>query len=156
MKNLIAIAGSCLLAGVAIGYFAGNQKGDPRTAKENALSGDSRAVSSSSRRNRASGGNAGVGNRLKGSRPRTLEDVANTPGQTARLQALVDLYSNLSRGEFAGEADKLNDLPFNERILNAYGCLQLAEVDFRGVRPRRPRWGGPGCLFVPPFFKAGL
>jgi hypothetical protein len=46
--------------------------------------------------------------------------VVNTPGQTARLQALVDLYSGLSPEEFAGEADKLNDLPFNERILNAY------------------------------------
>ena len=151
MKNLIAIAGSCLLAGGAIGYFAGNQEGDPRTAKENALSGDSRAVSSSSRRNRASGGNAGVGNRLKGSRPRTLEDVANTPGQTARLQALVDLYSNLSRGEFAGEADKLNDLPFNERILNAYVLFAAwAEVaPFEAFDHAKTKMGRTG-MFVRP------
>jgi hypothetical protein len=120
MKNLIAIAGACLLTGGAIGYIAGNQKGDSRSSSDESSSSGSQTVSSNSRRARNSGGDLGSDDRSRTSRPRTLEEVANTPGQTARIQALMDLYSGLSRDEFPGEADKLNDLPFNERILNAY------------------------------------
>jgi len=39
---------------------------------------------------------------------------------TSRSSRANDLYSGLSGEEFADEAEKLEDLPFNERILSAY------------------------------------
>jgi hypothetical protein len=116
MKHLLPIAASCLLAGGAIGYIAGNkggeaQENDPSKAvPKTVLSGSNRSTT-------GSGADAASKARNK---PKTYEEVAATPGQTARLQALVDLYSGLTSEEFAGEADKLNDLPFNEQILAAY------------------------------------
>lgn len=119
MKNLIAISSACLLAGGAIGYIAGNGGGEdsenPSASKE-----DQSRSGISSRFRRAQGGGRALMSDPDSDRPQSLEDVINTPGQTARLQALVDLYSGLERDEFAAEAEKLNELPFNERILNAY------------------------------------
>ena len=120
MKNLFALAASSLLVGGGIGYIAGNQASDEGSGENRASTSDEGLLISSSRR--ARGNDEGLGNEsgFGADRPRSLQDVVNTPGQTARLQALVDLYSGLSPEEFPGEADKLNDLPFNERILNAY------------------------------------
>ena len=47
----------------------------------------------------------------------TYKEVAAIPGQTARLLALVELYSELSGEEFAAEADKLRNLEFSEQFL---------------------------------------
>lgn len=117
MKNLLPIAASCLLAGGAIGYIAG-KPGSTSDSGDSADAGSKPAASGSSRTGSRSTSLGGTGSKER--KPRTYEDVAATPGQTARLQALVDLYSGLSSEEFANEAEKLDNLPFNERILNAY------------------------------------
>ena len=118
MNHLIAIAGASLLVGGAIGYLAGNQAGsdDGPLSEAQAREGTRTVLSDRRIRDRQSSSGSGA----ISDRPRSLEEVVNTPGQTARLQALVDLYSGLTREEFPAEADKLEDLPFTERILNAY------------------------------------
>lgn len=50
----------------------------------------------------------------------SYEEITSQPGQTARISALIELYSNLEIDQFAAEAEKLDDLPFSERILAAY------------------------------------
>lgn len=115
MKNILPIAASCLLAGGAIGYIAGNtSSGDDASAMADSKS---PATSSSSR---TGSGSSSSGQGSKANKPQTYQEVVAQPGQTARLQALVDLYSGLSSEEFATEAGKLGDLPMNERILSSY------------------------------------
>lgn len=61
---------------------------------------------------------------------RELSDVYDEPSQTARVQKLLDYYSNLGPGMFETEAAKLDELPFSERILASYLLFsQWAEVD---------------------------
>ncbi len=113
MKSLLPIAASCLLAGGAIGYVFGNRGNEVvenDTTKE-------RKGGSSPGSSRSKSGSSSGGGGAKSRKPMTYEEVAATPGQTARLQALVDLYSGLSGEEFAAEADKLRSLPFNEQFL---------------------------------------
>lgn len=118
MKSLLPIAASCLLAGGAIGYIFGNS-GSETTVNEgeqdkkvSRLPASKRSVTNSG----SSSGEAGGGSK----KPQTYEEVAATPGQTARLQALVDLYSGLSSEEFAIEVEKLNGLPMGERMMAGY------------------------------------
>ena len=59
-----------------------------------------------------------------------LSEVYREPGQTARVQKLLDYYSNLKPDMFEAEAAKLDELPFSERILASYLLFsQWAEVD---------------------------
>lgn len=152
MNNLLAIAVSCLLVGGGIGFFAGNQSSGGADPKSGALDRDQRTPAASGRPRRTSSSPGGSGNpRGKSDRPRSLEEIVNTPGQTARIQALVDLYSGLSKDEFPGEADKLKDLPFNERILNAYVLFGAwAEVaPFEAFDHAKTKMGRTG-MFVRP------
>ncbi len=61
---------------------------------------------------------------------RSLDEIYRQPGQSNRVQSLLDFYSNLGPGEFSAEADKLDALPFNERILAGVLLFgKWAEVD---------------------------
>jgi hypothetical protein len=65
-----------------------------------------------------------------GKRGRSLEEIYRKPGQSDRTQALLDFYSSLGPDEFAIEAEKLDGLPFNERILASVLLFgKWAEVD---------------------------
>ncbi len=66
----------------------------------------------------------------RGKRARSVDEIYRAPGQSSRVQALLDFYSNLSADEFADEAEKLDNLPFNERILASVLLFgKWAEVD---------------------------
>lgn len=117
MKQFIPIAASCLLVGGAIGYIAGNTSKGPVAGEKKA---SSRKVVSSSSSRSASKSDGGASAQARSGKSQTYAEISSTPGQTARLQALVELYSGLSNEEFAREAEKLDGLPFNERILSAY------------------------------------
>lgn len=116
MKSLLPIAASCLLAGGAIGYVFGNNGSEPA---EDEVSTSRKDIKSSASTRSVSSSNSG-GASAKADKPQTYADVAATPGQTARLQALVDLYSGLSSEEFAIEVEKLNGLPMGERMMTGY------------------------------------
>ncbi|NNM28825.1 MAG: hypothetical protein HKO57_04845, partial [Akkermansiaceae bacterium] len=49
-----------------------------------------------------------------------FEDIMDEPGQTVRLQRLMDFYADLDPAQFEAEADKLDDLPFSQRIMAAF------------------------------------
>ncbi|MDB4295831.1 hypothetical protein N9908_06245 [Akkermansiaceae bacterium] len=108
MKNTVLVAIACLSGGGALGYFLGSGNDAPVAEADQASSSrvSERRISSLS------------SDRSEG--PQSYEEIAATPGQMNRIQSLVDLYSNLKPGEYAEEADKLDSLPFSERILAAY------------------------------------
>ena len=123
MKTNLLIPGVALAIGLGVGFGVGKSGGDSQTAN----SGEE--VNSRTR----SGSRDGL-DRTEGAardkKARNLEEIYNKPGQTNRVQALLDLYSNLGPDEFAGEAEKLDALPFNERILASVLLFgKWAEVD---------------------------
>ncbi|YCM45312.1 hypothetical protein V2O64_04665 [Verrucomicrobiaceae bacterium 227] len=111
MKNILPIAASCLLVGGGIGYLFGNQGVSEPVAPAFP---DSSGGSLSSR-TRSSGGGSVVSS--SADKPSSYDEISALPGQTARLQALLEFYSGLSNEEFVAEAAKLDKLPFGERIV---------------------------------------
>ena len=95
MNNLLPIAASCLLAGGAIGYVIGNT-GEEEAPSENVAEKDKARNLGSSRSVSRSGSSSADSNSQGSGKPSSYEEVANVPSQTARVQSLVDLYSNLS------------------------------------------------------------
>ena len=116
MNNLLPIAASCLLAGGAIGYVIGNT-GEEEAPSENVADQDKARKLGSSRSVSRSGSSSADSNSQGSGKPSSYEEVANVPSQTARVQSLVDLYSNMSSEELAEAAEKLRGLPMGERFL---------------------------------------
>lgn len=86
---------------------------------------------------------------------RNLKDVYSEPSQTARVQALLDYYSKLSPDQYESEAEKLEDLPFSERILASYLLFsQWAETDAEGALAYSDKMGRAG-FFVKPTILQG-
>ena len=117
--RLLPFALSCLLIGGSVGYFAGKLKTGSREKAEEAAVKKVRS-SSGPRSISHLKGNSLSTSFSRSKKPRSYAEASAVPGQTARLQALVELYSDLSDEEFAREAEKLEGLPFNERVLSAY------------------------------------
>lgn len=144
MNNLLPIAASCLLIGGGVGYLFGNQGADAETT----LSPESSATSEKSSRNRAPGAGVALDS---GDKPSSYAEVTAEPGQTARLQALLELYSGLNNEEFVNEAKKLDNLPFNERILASYFLFAAwAEVSPYDALEHAGSQMGPAGMFVRP------
>jgi hypothetical protein len=124
MKTSLLFPGMALAIGLGVGFGIGKTGG----------SGDEPDLASIESEMRTRSKNRPA---LNGSREarnektqRNIDDIYRQPGQTSRVQSLLDLYSNLSAAEFSGEADKLEGLPFNERILASVLLFgKWAEVD---------------------------
>jgi hypothetical protein len=70
------------------------------------------------------------GGERRASKGANFEDIMREPGQTARLQSLMDYYADLDPTLFAEAAGKLDNLPFSERMLAGYLLFsRWAEVD---------------------------
>ena len=115
MNNLLPIAASCLFVGGAIGFVVGNNGGED-AATENVADKSKPRVSGSSRSaGRSSSGSSNLTAQNSGKQS-SYEEVANVPSQTARVQSLVDLYSNMTSEELAEAAEKLKGLPMGETL----------------------------------------
>lgn len=112
MNNTIVTAVVCLIAGSGIGYLVG-QNGQPDDAAT-PEDGSARKISERSTVLGASGGDSGT------EKFRSYEEIAALPGQTDRIQKLIDFYADLAPSEFKDQAETLNELPFSERILASY------------------------------------
>jgi hypothetical protein len=57
-------------------------------------------------------------------------EISNMPGNSSRIQALLEFYSGLSPEQLAEEAGKLDALPMNERIMASFLLFgKWAETD---------------------------
>jgi hypothetical protein len=88
-------------------------------------------------------------------RPLNIGQISSMPGSTQRIQAMLDLYTNLSSSQFESEAAKLDQLPMSERILASFLLFgRWAELDptaamaFSGTM-------GYGSMFVKPTILQG-
>ena len=123
MKTNILIPGVALAIGLGVGFGVGKSGGDTQTGN-----GADEVNLRTRPGSRAGMDRAGDSSRDK--KARSLDEIYNKPGQSSRVQALLDLYSSLGPDEFAAEAEKLDALPFNERILASVLLFgKWAEVD---------------------------
>jgi uncharacterized membrane protein YgcG len=124
MKNPWIIPAATLLVGAAGGYISG--KGSESDAKPLASEENSRPSRSSNRSELASSGETTKRN----SRATSFEDISKIPGNSARIQALMEYYAGLSPEKLADEANKLENLPMNERMMASFLLFgRWAEVD---------------------------
>lgn len=123
MKANLLIPGAALAIGLGIGFGVG--KSGTGSAGETADSGANARTRSADR-----SGTGGDGVSAREKTARSVEDIYQRPGQSNRIQGLLDFYSNLSADQFSIEAEKLEALPFNERILASVLLFgKWAEVD---------------------------
>ncbi len=122
MKTSILIPGVALAIGLGVGFGIG-KGGD----------GNSDVSQDSGTEIRTRANDRGVESQTGGDRKakaRSLDEIYRQPGQSSRVQAMLDFYSNLGPGEFQSEAEKLDSLPFNERLLASVLLFgKWAEVD---------------------------
>lgn len=122
MKTNILIPGVALAVGLGVGFGVGQSGGDS--------SGEADIVNEVRTRATDRSGSGVDSASEKDRKERSLSEIYRQPGQIDRVQSLLDYYSNLGPDEFAGEAEKLDNLPFNERILASFLLFgKWAEVD---------------------------
>ena len=77
----------------------------------------------------------------------SIAEIRNEPGQTARLQKLLDYYADLDPTKFSDEAGKLEDLPFGERMMASYLLFsRWAEVDAQAALAYTDGMGRMGSM----------
>ena len=123
MKNPWILPAATLVVGAIGGYITGNNTSpaDTQSAAENTTV----RTRSTSRPDSAADVNGKRSKRISG-----VEEVSRLPGNSSRIQALIEFYSGLSPEQLEEEARKLENLPMNERIMASFLLFgRWAEVD---------------------------
>lgn len=110
------------------------------------------AATQSTRANggRANATTAAEGAARRGSRATSVEDIYRSPGNLNRLQGLMAYYGGLTADQLRVEAEKLNDLPLNERMPASFLLFaRWAELDPHGAMAHSNSMG-VGGMFVRP------
>ena len=143
MKNTATIGIAALLAGAAGGFLAGRAgapAADTTAAAETAM----RDTKSSTRHSAGSGSDASK----KG--VRNVGDALSEPGQLARMQSLMDLYSGMNAEQLAEAAGKLEELPMAQRIMASMLLFaRWGEIDPQGALAHAATLGGGGMFARP-------
>lgn len=123
MKTNWMVPVAALAVGAAGGYISGQGSSD--TAGVAALESSAQRSRSSSR-----GDGATADAAKKASRAGSTDQIARMPGNSSRVQALMEFYASLTPSQLADEAAKLDGLPMNERIMASFLLFgRWAEVD---------------------------
>jgi len=139
MKNTATIGIAALLAGAAGGYLAGK-----------AGSSDTTEVSAKADALNAKTQSRPTGSSETAKRERNLDEILREPGQLARMQSLMDLYSGMDAGQLELEAAKLASLPMSQRMMASFLLFgRWGEVDPQGALAYSHTMG-PGGMFVRP------
>jgi len=114
---------AALVLGAAGGYFSGKNAGSgsavpmSEDVAQRGRSGE-RAESLSSAEN------------AKKSRMKSTDEITRMPGNSSRIQALLDFYGGLSAEQLAAEAATLEQLPLSERMVASFLLFgRWAELD---------------------------
>jgi len=113
----------------ALGGFITGQKLQSKKEKAWSFSNEQSAVPAKAKQGaRHESGTARETKRAK--RPTSISQISGTPGNTQRVQAMLDFYADLSPAQFEREAGKLDQLPMNERLLASFLLFgRWAELD---------------------------
>jgi hypothetical protein len=109
MKNPWILPVAALVVGAAGGYLSG--KGSDSGGHASAIEDSAQRTRSSSRPETISAEPA------KKTRAGSTDQIAKMPGNSNRIQALLEFYAGLSPQQLAEEATKLDNLPMNERLM---------------------------------------
>ncbi len=124
MKNPWIFPVVALVVGAAGGYISG---------KSSARGGDAPAIEDSARRTRSASrtdASPSAETAKKSNRAGSTAQIARMPGNSTRVQALLDFYAGLTPEQLAAEATKLDKLPMNERMMASILLFgRWAEVD---------------------------
>ena len=124
MKNSWIVPVAALVVGAAGGYISG--KGSDGSASPSAEESAHKSRSSTRTASAAPGETTGKKSRAGTS----TDEIARMPGNSTRIQALMDFYSTLTPEQLAEEATKLDSLPMGERMLSSFLLFgRWAEVD---------------------------
>lgn len=124
MKNTWIAPVAALVVGAAGGYISGKSSAPTDTSQTQEPAVRTRAA------DRGNSGSATADSSRKASRPAGTLEIANMPGNSSRIQALLEFYSSLSPEQLAEEAGKLDALPMNERIMASFLLFgKWAETD---------------------------
>lgn len=124
MKTNWMVPVVALAVGAAGGYISGKSSAD--------APGNAAMESGGAQRSRSSvrGDGAAADSAKKGSRLGSIDQIARMPGNSSRVQALMEFYASLTPSQLADEAAKLDGLPMNERIMASFLLFgRWAEVD---------------------------
>ncbi len=144
MKTSLLFPGVALAVGLGVGFGLGKSGAEKEESDVSSIESQLRT-----RMKDRAGVDAG---RISGNdkKARDIADIYRQPGQTSRVQSLLDMYSNLSASEFSSEADKLDALPFNERILASVLLFgKWAEVDPTAAMAYADTMGFVGMMVRP-------
>ncbi len=123
MKNSWILPVAALVVGAAGGYISG-KGGETGGAVPEIEAPVSRTRSSSRTEAATSAGLA------KKTRVGSTSEIARMPGNSSRIQGLLEFYGNLTADQLAAEAAKLEGLRMNERMMASFLLFgRWAEVD---------------------------
>ncbi|RYD19324.1 MAG: hypothetical protein EOP88_19425 [Verrucomicrobiaceae bacterium] len=123
MKNSWIFPVAALAVGAAGGYLSG--KGSASGTNNAALEEAAQRTRSSSRPESSASAESS-----KKARSSNSGEIARMPGNSNRIQALLEFYAGLTAEQLADEATKLDALPMNERIMASILLFgRWAEVD---------------------------
>lgn len=113
---------AALVVGAAGGFISGKN-----TAPEGAAAQAETAAQPTRTKRSETASAAGT---TKKNRAESIGQITRLPGNSNRIQALLDLYGNMTPDQLAAEAAKLEGLPMNERMMASFLLFgRWAEVD---------------------------
>jgi hypothetical protein len=143
MKNTATIGIAALLVGAAGGYLAG-QAGSSDSNSANAKAEE--VMNAKSQRPQGSTASSTESSK----RERNLDQILNEPGQLARMQGLMELYSGMDAGQLEAEAAKLDQLPMAQRMMASFLLFgRWGEIDPQGALAFANTMGFGGAFVRP-------
>lgn len=124
MKNPWIFPVAALVVGAAGGYISG---------KNTSSDGSAAGIEEPAQRTRSitrAGTSASTESTKKSRANTSTDEISRMPGNSTRVQALLDFYAGLSPDQLAEEAGSLDKLPMGERMLASFLLFgRWAEVD---------------------------
>jgi len=147
MKNPWIFPAAALILGALGGFLAGkNTTSSGTTASDETPAQRSHSTSRSA---------ASTSEAKRGSRARSIAEILHSPGQTDRIQALINYYSGLTPAQLEAEAAKLEDLPMSERIMASFLLFgKWAETDPTAAMAYTQKMGMTGNFVRPTVLQA--
>ena len=144
MKNPWIFPVATLFVGAVGGYISG--KNTSPEGEKSSVEDSSRKTRSASRLDATSAEQANK----RAARPTGLAEISKMPGNSNRIEALMEYYAGLSPDQLEEEAKKLDNLPMNERIMASFLLFgRWAETDATAAMDFSRTMGFTG-MFVRP------
>ena len=150
MKNPWIFPAAALVLGALGGYLAGKN-----TSSTGAAAADDSAAPRTHSASRPTSASSSSDSKRSSSRTRSLAEIMHTPGQTDRIQALINLYAGMTPSQLEAEAAKLEDLPMAERIMASFLLFgKWAETDPTAAMAYTQKMGITGNFMRPTVLQA--